>query len=48
MTFHRYILFVLVLVIAFPAKLLAWSDGGHHLIAAVAFSLLSHKEKTEF
>ena len=47
MTFHRFIVFVLVLVFAFPPKLLAWSEGGHHLIAAVAFSLLADKEKTK-
>ena len=41
--FHRFIVFV----IAFPPKLLAWAEGGHHLIAAVAFSLLSDEEKTE-
>ena len=47
MTFHRFIVFFLVLFIAFPPKLLAWSEGGHHLIAAVAFSLLADEEKTE-
>jgi hypothetical protein len=47
MTFHRFIVFVLIVFTVLPAKLLAWSEGGHHLIAAVAFSLLSHKEKTE-
>ena len=44
---HRFIVFVLVLLIALPTKLLAWSEGGHHLIAAVAFSLLTDKEKNE-
>jgi len=44
---HRIIVFVLVVFTIIPAKLLAWSEGGHHLIAAVAFSLLSDKEKTE-
>ena len=44
---HRFIVFVFIVFTAFPAKLLAWSEGGHHLIAAVAFSLLSDNEKTE-
>jgi hypothetical protein len=47
MTFYRFIVFILIVFTILPAKLFAWSEGGHHLIAAVAFSLLSDKEKTE-
>lgn len=45
---HRITATILVLCLAIPPQSAwAWSEGGHHLIAAVAFSLLSDKEKSE-
>jgi hypothetical protein len=45
---NRLIASALILVLLPPPQLChAWSEGGHHLIAAVAFSLLSDIEKTE-
>jgi hypothetical protein len=43
----RIIAIICIIVVAFPLPAGAWSEGGHHLIAAVAFSLLSDKEKSE-
>jgi hypothetical protein len=38
----------LVLFLAFPPQAVhAWSEGGHHLIAAIAFSLLTDQEQAE-
>ena len=38
----------LILVFLLPVQLChAWSEGGHHLIAAVTFSLLTEKEQAE-
>ena len=38
----------LILVFLLPVQLChAWSEGGHHLIAAVAFSLLTESEQAE-
>ena len=45
---NRLIAFTLILVLLLPVQLChAWSEGGHHLIAAVAFSLLTEKEQAE-
>ena len=45
---NRLIAFALILVFLLPVQLCqAWSEGGHHLIAAVAFSLLTEKEQAE-
>lgn len=38
---------VLVVLLLLPSPVFAWSEGGHHLIAAVAFSLLTEKERSE-
>jgi hypothetical protein len=46
--FNRLIASALILVFLLPVQLChAWSEGGHHLIAAVAFSLLTEKEQAE-
>ena len=40
--------FFVLLVACFPPRIaFAWSEGGHHLIAAVALSLLTEKEQAE-
>ncbi len=45
---NRLIAFALILVFLLPVQRChAWSEGGHHLIAAVAFSLLTEKEQAE-
>jgi len=45
---NRLIASALILVFLLPSQLChAWSEGGHHLIAAVALSLLTEKEQTE-
>ncbi|MFZ4082912.1 MAG: hypothetical protein ACOYKN_16920 [Pirellula sp.] len=45
---NRLIASALILVFLLPSQLChAWSEGGHHLIAAVAFSLLTEKEQAE-
>ena len=45
---NRLIASALILVFLLPIQLCqAWSEGGHHLIAAVAFSLLTEKEQAE-
>ena len=45
---NRLIAFALILVFLLPSQLChAWSEGGHHLIAAVAFSLLTEAEQAE-
>jgi hypothetical protein len=45
---YRLIASALILFFLLPSQLcLAWSEGGHHLIAAVAFSLLTEKEQAE-
>ena len=39
---------LLIPLFILPSQLcLAWSEGGHHLIAAVAFSLLTENERAE-
>lgn len=38
----------LVLFLVFPMQTVhAWSEGGHHLIAAIAFSFLTDQERSE-
>jgi len=44
---NRIIASLLIVLLAVPTPILAWSEGGHHLIAAVAFSLLTEKEQAE-
>jgi hypothetical protein len=44
---NRIIASLLIVLLAVPTPTLAWSEGGHHLIAAVAFSLLTEKEQAE-
>ena len=45
---NRLIAYALILVFMLPSQLChAWSEGGHHLIAAVAMSLLTEKEQAE-
>lgn len=45
---HRITATLLIFCLLIPPQSAsAWSEGGHHLIAAVAFSLLSDKEKSE-
>ena len=48
---NRLIASALILVFLLPVLPVqlcqAWSEGGHHLIAAVAFSLLTEKEQAE-
>ena len=40
--------FFVLLVACFPPWIaFAWSEGGHHLIAAIAFSLLTDQERAE-
>lgn len=47
-TLNRLTASALILVFLLPVQLcLAWSEGGHHLIAAVAFSLLTENERAE-
>jgi hypothetical protein len=44
----RLIALLLIPLFILPSQLcLAWSEGGHHLIAAVAFSLLTENERSE-
>jgi hypothetical protein len=39
---------ILILLLVVPPKgCFAWSEGGHHLIAAIAFSLLTDQERNE-
>jgi hypothetical protein len=39
---------VLMFFLVFPPQIVhGWSEGGHHLIAAIAFSLLSDQERSE-
>jgi hypothetical protein len=39
---------ILLIFLVFPPQTVhAWSEGGHHLIAAIAFSLLTDQEQTE-
>jgi hypothetical protein len=39
---------ILILLLIFPPRAcFAWSEGGHHLIAAIAFSLLTNQEQAE-
>jgi hypothetical protein len=40
-------LILVVLLLCPPQAVHAWSEGGHHLIAAIAFSLLTDQERTE-
>ena len=44
---NRIIAFLLIVLLLIPSPVFAWSEGGHHLIAAVAFSLLTEKEQAE-
>ena len=44
---NRFIASLLIVLLAVPTPILAWSEGGHHLIAAVAFSLLTENERAE-
>jgi hypothetical protein len=38
---------LILLLIVHPGACFAWSEGGHHLIAAIAFSLLTDQERSE-
>ena len=38
---------LIALFILLPGRSHAWSEGGHHLIAAIAFSLLTDQERNE-
>jgi hypothetical protein len=38
---------LIALFILLPGRTHAWSEGGHHLIAAIAFSLLTDQERNE-
>ena len=38
---------ILAILILLPGRSHAWSEGGHHLIAAIAFSLLTDQEQDE-
>ena len=38
---------LILLLIVPPRACFAWSEGGHHLIAAIAFSLLTNQEQAE-
>jgi hypothetical protein len=40
------VILILLLIIP-PRACFAWSEGGHHLIAAIAFSLLTNQEQAE-
>ena len=40
-------LILAVLLLCPPQSVHAWSEGGHHLIAAIAFSLLTEQERAE-
>jgi hypothetical protein len=40
-------LFLVIFLVFPPQTVHAWSEGGHHLIAAIAFSLLSDQERSE-
>jgi len=40
-------LILVVLLLCPPQAVHAWSEGGHHLIAAIAFSLLTDQERSE-
>jgi hypothetical protein len=44
---NRIIASLLIVLLLIPSPVFAWSEGGHHLIAAVAFSLLTEKEQAE-
>jgi hypothetical protein len=45
---HRFISSALILVFLLPIQLChAWSEGGHQLIAAIAFSLLTNQEQAD-
>jgi hypothetical protein len=46
--YKRLIAILLIFVFLLPGQLChAWSEGGHHLIAAIAFSLLTNQEQVE-
>ncbi len=38
---------LILLLIVHPGACFAWSEGGHHLIAAIAFSLMTDQERAE-
>ena len=40
-------LFLMLFLVFPPQTVHAWSEGGHHLIAAIAFSLLTDQEQDE-
>jgi hypothetical protein len=45
---NRLIAFALIVILLLSSQQCqAWSEGDHHLIAAVAFSLLTEKEQAE-
>jgi hypothetical protein len=47
-TLNRLTASALIVIFLLPSQLChAWSEGGHHLIAAVALSLLTEKEQAE-
>ena len=45
---RKYTAVILILLLVIPPRAcFAWSEGGHHLIAAIAFSLLTNQEQAE-